>query len=74
MNQGGEHFVRIRRVLMRQRNFPGKVVYKNNQLEITIPSKFNHTVESFMNKDLKVETKFEGDSLVIELQPVENIV
>ena len=74
MNQGGEHFVRIQRILMRQRNFPGKAVYKNNQLEITIPSRFKHTVESFMNKDLKVETKFEGDSLVIELKPVENTV
>jgi len=74
MNQGGEHFVRIQRVLKRQRNFPGKVVYKNNQLEITIPSRFKNTVEPFMDKDLKVETKFEGDSLVIELQPVENTV
>ncbi len=74
MNQGGEHFVRIQRILMPQRNFPGKVVYKNNQLEIIIPSKFKHTLEPFMDKDLKVEAKFEGDSLVIELKPVENTV
>jgi len=72
LNSGGEHFVRIRRRLKRQRNFPGKTVYKRHQLELTIPSRFKHIVEPFMNKDLKVEAKFEGDSLVIELKPVEN--
>jgi len=72
MNQGGEHFVRIQRVLKRDRNFDGKVVYKNNQLELTIPARFKHTVEPFLDKDLKVETKIEGDSIVIELKPAEN--
>ena len=71
MNLGREQFVRIRRRVKRQRISRGKV-YKRHQLELTIPSRFKHTVEPFMNKDLKVETKIEGDSLIIELKTAEN--
>jgi len=72
LNQGGERFVRIQRVLKRERNFDGKVAYKNHQLELTIPSRFKSAVEPFLNKDLNFETKIEGDSLVIELKTAEN--
>jgi hypothetical protein len=71
---GGEHFVRIRRKLKKQSKFPGKGVYKRHQLELTIPSRFKHIVEPFMNKDLKVEAKRAGDKIIIEAKPVENTV
>lgn len=70
---GGEHFVRIRRKLRKQRIFPGKKgVYTHQQLELTIPSRFKDVVEPFMNKDLKVEVKRVGDKVIIEAKPVEN--
>jgi len=65
--------VRIRRRVKRQHISRGKV-YKHHLLELTIPSRFKHTVEPFMNKDLKVETKIEGDSLIIELKTAEDTV
>jgi hypothetical protein len=71
LNPGGERFVRIRRRLKQQRYLHGKAVYKRHQLELTIPSKFKHIVEPFMNKDLKVEAKRVGNKIVIEAKPVE---
>jgi len=72
MNPSGEHFIRIRRRVKRQRKLQGKPVYKRHQLEITIPSKFKNIVEPFINKDLKVEAKRVGDKIVIEAKAVEN--
>jgi len=72
LNPGGEHFVRIRRRLKQQRYLHGKAVYKRHQLELTIPSKFKDVVEPFMHKDLRVEAKRVGNSIVIKAKPVEN--
>jgi hypothetical protein len=69
---GGEHVVRIRRKLKQQRYCHGKAVYKRHQLELTIPAKFKDVVEPFLNKDLKVEARREGNSIVIEAKPIEN--
>ena len=70
----GEHVVRIRRKTKQNRYFDGKRIYKREQLELTIPSKFRDIVEPFLDKDLKVEAKQEGNSLIIEVKPVEKLV
>ncbi|MCJ7721973.1 tyrosine-type recombinase/integrase [Candidatus Bathyarchaeota archaeon] len=72
MNQGKEQHVRIRQKVKKQRNFSSKKVYKSHKLELTIPSRYKDIVEPFLNKDLKVETKRVGDSLVIEAKPAKN--
>jgi len=64
------HIVRIRRKVMRS-GYLNKAVYKYSRYELTIPSKYKDLVEAFMNKDLKIEAKQEGTSLVIEAKPVE---
>jgi len=66
-----EHVVRIRRKIKENRYFDGKRIYKREQLELTIPSKFRDVVEPFLDKDLKIEAKQEGLSLVIEAQTVQ---
>jgi len=68
---GREHVVRIRRKLKQNRYCHEKGIYKREQLELTIPSKFKDVVGPFLNKDLKVEAKQEGKSLIIEAKPVE---
>ena len=68
---GGEPIVRIRRKLKQQRYCKGKAVYRRHQLELTIPSKFKDVIDPFLNKDLKVEARREGNSIVIEARPVE---
>jgi len=70
---GGEHVVRIRRKLKQQRYCKGKAVYRRHQLELTIPAKFKDVVEPFLNKDLKVEARRNGDSIIIEAKPVEKL-
>ena len=35
--------------------------------------KFKNTVEAFLNKDLKVEARAEGNQLIIEAKPLENV-
>jgi hypothetical protein len=49
----------------------GKGIYKREQLELTIPAKFKDVVEPFLNKDLKVEARREGNSIIIQAKPVE---
>lgn len=49
----------------------GKGTYKREQLELTIPSRFRDVVGPFLYKDLKVEARREGNSLVIEARLVE---
>jgi len=66
-----ERPVRIRRKLKENRYLHGKAVYKREQLELTIPSRFNAVIEPFLDKDLKVIVKEEGNSLVIVAKPVE---
>jgi hypothetical protein len=63
------HIVRIRRKATRSR-YQNKAVYKYSRYELTIPARYKDLAEAFMNKDLKVEAKQEGASLVIEAKPV----
>jgi len=62
--------VRIRRKSKENRYFDGKRVYQREQLEFTIPYKFRDVVGPFLDKDLKVAAKREGNSLIIEVKPV----
>jgi len=68
-----DHVVRIRRKLKQNHYCHGKGIYKREQLELTIPSKFKDVVEPFLNKDLKVEARREGNSIIIEAKPVERL-
>ena len=66
-----ERVVRIRRKVKQNRYFDGKRIYKREQLELTIPSKFRDVIEPFLDKDLKVEARRKGNNLIIEAMPVE---
>ena len=69
---GREHVVRTRRRLKENRYFAGKRIYKREQLELTIPSKFREVVEPFLDKDLQVTAKqTSSNSLILEIKPVE---
>ena len=68
---GREHVVRIRRKLKQNTYRHGKGIYKREQLELTIPAKFRDVVEPFLDKDLKVEAKQEGNTLIIKATPTE---
>jgi hypothetical protein len=63
--------VRIRRKIKENRYFNGKRIYKREQLELTIPSKFREVAEPFLNKDLKAEVRREGNNLIIDAKPAE---
>lgn len=68
-----DHVVRIRRKIKKKRYLNGKRVYKREQLELTIPSKFREVAEPFLNTDLKVEAKQEGKNLIIKAIPIESM-
>jgi len=68
-----ERVVRIRRKTKENRYFNGKRVYKREQLELTIPSKFRDIIEPFLDKDLKVEAKQEENTLIIKAKPIERL-
>jgi hypothetical protein len=67
------HIVRIRRKTTRS-SYLGKAVYKYHRYELTIPAKYKDLAEAFMNKDLHVIAKQEGNNLIIEAKPVEELV
>jgi hypothetical protein len=67
------HVVRIRRELKKARYLKNKRVYNYYRYELTLPVKFKDIIEQFMNKDLKVEAKREGNNLVIEAKPMERL-
>ena len=68
-----ERPVRIRRKLKENRYLHGKAVYKREQLELTIPSRFDAVIEPFLDKDLQVHVRQEGNQLIIEAKPVEKL-
>jgi hypothetical protein len=67
-----ERPVRIKRKIRKRRYLSGKRVYKTEQIELTIPTKFRNIVEPFLDKDLKVEARVEGNQLIIDAKPAEN--
>jgi hypothetical protein len=64
------HIVRIRRKATRSR-YQNKAVYKYHRYELTIPARYKDLAEAFMNKDLQVEAKQQGNALIIEAKPLE---
>jgi len=64
------HIVRIRRKATRSR-YCNKAIYTYHRYELTIPSKYKELAEAFMNKDLIVEAKQQGNNLIIEAKPAE---
>lgn len=51
-----------------------KAVYKSSRYELSIPTRYKDLAEAFMNKDLKIEAKQEGNNLIIEAKPVDRVV
>jgi hypothetical protein len=73
MNPSHEHhIVRIRRKTTRS-SYLGKAVHKYHRYELTIPEKYKDLAEAFMNKDLAIEAKQQGNTLIIEAKPVEKL-
>jgi hypothetical protein len=68
---GRDHVVRIRRKLKQNHYCHGKGIYKREQLELTIPAKFRDVVEPFLDKDLKVEAKQQGNTLIIQAKSIQ---
>ena len=66
------HTVRLRRKVIRS-HYLNKAVYKYSRYELTIPARYKDLAEAFMNKDLKVEAKQQGNNLIIEAKPVEKL-
>ena len=64
------HIVRIRRATKKTR-YRNKAVYTYHRYELTIPTKYKDLAEAFVNKDLKIEAKQEGATLIITAKPAE---
>ncbi len=63
------HIVRIRRVTRKTR-YRNKAVYSYYRYELTVPTKYKDLAEAFMNKDLKIEAKQKGKTLIIQARSV----
>ena len=69
---GQEHVIWIRKKLKQNYYCHEKGIYRREQLELTIPAKFKDLVETFLNKDLKIDARVESNSMIIEAKPIEN--
>ncbi len=67
-----ERPVRIRRKFKENHYLSGKRVCKREQIELTIPARFKNIIEPFLNKDLKVEARADGNQLIIDAVLAEN--
>ena len=66
--------MKIRRRKCKKRYLGEKRVYEYERLSLGLPAKFGDAVEPFLNKDLDMDVKKEGeDTLVIVLAPRENV-
>jgi len=66
--------VRIRRRKCKKRYLGKKGLYEYERLYVDIPAKFRDAVEPFLNQDLDVDVRKEGeDKLVIVAAPRENV-
>ena len=69
---GQEYVIRIRKKLKQTYYCHGKGIYRREQLELTIPVKFKDLVETFLNKDLKIDARVEDNSMIIEVKLIES--
>ena len=70
----GVCLIKILRQRSKKRYLGKKRVYKYDRFSVDIPTKFGGAVEPFLNKDLDMDVKKEGDdTLVIVLAPRENV-
>ena len=66
--------MKIRRRKSKKRYLGKKKVYEHERFSVDFPAKFRGVVEPFLNKDLDMDVKKEGDdTLVIVLAPRENV-
>ncbi len=63
-----ERPVRIRRRAERRRYPNGKSEYKTKQMLLPIPARFRDIVEPFLDKDLRVDVRREGESLIFNAE------
>ena len=57
--------MRIRRVKSRKRYLGGKKVYEYERLFVGLSAKFRDAVEPFLNQDLDVDVRREGDDKLV---------
>jgi len=70
----GVSLIKILRRRSKKRYLGKKRVYEYERFSVDIPAKFGDAVEPFLNKDLDMDVKKEGDdTLVIVLAPRENV-
>ena len=70
----GVCLMKILRRRSKKRYLEKKRVYAYERFSVNIPAKFGDAVEPFLNKDLDMAVKKEGDdTLVIVLVPRENV-
>jgi hypothetical protein len=67
-----ERPVRIKRKIRKRRYLSGKRVYKRERIGLTIPARYKEVIEPFLNKDLEVDVRREGNSIIIDVKPMEN--
>ena len=66
--------MKIRRRKCRKRYLGKKGVYEYERLSLDFPAKFRDAVEPFLDQDLDIDVKREGnDKLVVILTPRENV-
>jgi hypothetical protein len=57
--------VKIRRKKSRKRYLGEKNVYEYEQLWVSIPARFRESVKPFLDKELDIDVKTDGDSKVV---------
>lgn len=66
--------MKIRRRKCRKRYLGKKGIYEYERLSVDLPAKFRDVVEPFLDQDLDMDVKKDGDNrVVIVLTPRENV-
>jgi len=69
----GKGTIRIQWKVSKKRYLHGKRTYTYERLYVPIPKKFHHKLETFLNKNLKVEVRRKNDGLEIICVSHENV-
>ena len=59
--------VKLQFSIIRKRYLKGKHEYRYERISLSFPARFNEVVKPFLNRDLKIEVKVEGETLRIAL-------
>ena len=65
--------MKIRRRKCRKRYLGGKKVYEYERLSVGLPAKFSDAVEPFLNQDLDVDVRREGEGKLVIVLTLEKM-